>query len=80
MSYLSILRMLRSDAAKAEIVVKPGVNARKFDLNTFREVTKQLGENDKAKIEKQQFLDVSFNAGDCSCDNFVLEAHYKILF
>ena len=79
-NYAQILRMLRGDASTTELVVKPTTGAMKFDLNSFREVT--LLPAELTKVSSQEFLEAKFaeSGGQCSCDNFVLEAHYKVFF
>ena len=43
----------------------------KFDLATFKQIK---------LANSATFLQPSFNAATCSCDNAVLEAHYTVLF
>ena len=54
----------------------------KFSLNNFKEI--ELSDVEKSVIEDdKEFFDSSFldgGTGLCSCDNFVLEAHYVVEF
>lgn len=62
----------RINAGDGVTEITPRVGTQmKFDLNDFKEV----------QITPQEtFLATSLNAGACSCDNVVLEAHFKIYF
>lgn len=56
-------------AASEKISLEAGASL-KFDLNTRKELS----------IAQGIFLTPSYNSGDCSCDNVVLEAHYSVYF
>lgn len=56
-------------AASEKISLEAGASL-KFDLNTHKELS----------IAQGTFLTPSYNSGDCSCDNVVLEAHYNVYF
>ncbi len=55
----------------------------KFDLNTFDRVRTLTPEN-MDRVRNDKFLQAVFSqdsgANTCSCDNFILEAHYKVYF
>lgn len=57
-------------ASSTKIELEAGVSL-KFDLNTYKEDT---------SIAQGTFLTPTYNSGECSCDNVVLEAHYNVYF
>ena len=83
MNYSTIMKQLKFDGSIGAMRAKPSTNVKKFDLNTFLEVlpADQTAE-EQTKINNQEFLEAQFtsNAGLCTCDNMVLEAHYNVFF
>lgn len=61
---------IKSGDGTTEITPKVGTQM-KFDLNTYKEVS--ISPTDS-------FLATTLNSGACSCDNVVLEAHFKVYF
>lgn len=82
MNFPSVLKTFFENGVSTgvDLMVKPSTNAKKFDLNTFREVVYTIDEQNN--IKDQNFMEAKFttNAGDCTCDNMILEAHYNIYF
>ena len=57
-------------------IIKPTVgNVRKFSVLTFKE--EDLTGNDQYR---NNFMDATYDDATDSCDNFVLEMHYKVYF
>ena len=78
------MKTLKTGAASGEEkTVTATLPTMKFDLNTFDRVRTLTAENED-RVRNDKFLQAVFSqdsvANTCSCDNFILEAHYKVYF
>ena len=76
------MSLKKSGEDSDSITLKPGSNVLKFSLNNFLEI--QLTDTEKQSTADGNFLSTTWtqDAGNdlCTCDNYILEAHYKVQF
>lgn len=81
---IALISLLKNDGTTDQIQVKPGENIMKFSLNTHKEIARATDPDTGAIISETAFRQTQFTVdqatNDCTCDDFVLEAHYKVYF
>ena len=80
--------LLKNDETLDKITLKPSENVTKFSLNTNLETwipsTTTDAEEVVTEVAETEFREtiytVDLDTNLCTCDNFVLETHYKVYF
>lgn len=76
------MQLLKNDGTADQVKVKPSENIMKFSLDTHMEVPRDTDPATGEIIPETTFRQAEYKVegNKCSCDNFVLEAHYKVYF
>ena len=80
------MKLRKNDGTEDEIQVKPSENVTKFSLDSHLETWVPNKDADGNVIAETTFREVVYTEdtdngnNSCLCDNFVLEAHYKVYF